>query len=123
MRQNWQRAKKRRPHYQKRRRTNQGQKWQRGGFLNRFDFPYAGRDTVNQAARVAPGVIKAARGDINKIAEQRINQIISKGGAKVERVLPKILKGPIEDVYRTPFRLLGNFGKQQLNKLKRKILR
>ena len=82
-------------------------------------------ETVNQAAKVDPGVIKAAKDDINKIAEQRINQIISKGGAEVERVLPKILKGAIEDIYRTSFRfrLLGNFGKQQLDKLKRKILR
>ena len=55
--------------------------------------------------------------------EQRINQIISKDGVEVERVLPKILRGAIEDVYQTPFWLLGNFGKQQLNKLKRKILR
>ena len=80
-------------------------------------------ETVNQAAKVDPGVIKAAKDDINKITEQRINQIISKGGAEVERVLPKILKGAIEDICRTPFRLLGNFGKQQLDKLKRKILR
>ena len=79
---------------------------ERGGFLNRFDFVYAGRNTVNQAAKVAPGVIKTATNDINNIVEQRINQIISKGGAEVERVLPKILRGAIEDVYQTPFRLL-----------------
>ena len=78
----------------------------RGGFLNRFDFVYAGRNTVNQAAKVAPGVIKTATNDINNIVEQRINRIISKGGAEVERVLPKILRGAIEDVYQTPFRLL-----------------
>ena len=123
MKQKRQRTKKRRPYYRKPRRTNRGSKRQRGGFLNRYDFAYAGRDTVNQAAKVTLGVIKAAADDINRIAEQRINQIISKGGAEVERVLPKILKGAIEDVYRTQFRLLGNFAKQQLNKLKRKILR
>ena len=39
----------------------------------------------------------------------------------MECVLPKILRGTIKDVYQTPFRLLGNFGEQQLNKLKRKI--
>ena len=105
------------------RRANQKLKWQHGGFLNRYDFAYAGRDTVNQAVKVVPGVIKAAADDINKVAEQRINQIISKGGAEVEAVLPKILQGAIEDAYQTPFRLLGNFGKQRLNKLKRKILR
>ena len=115
--------KKRRPHYQKQRRTNKGRFRQVGGFLNCYDFAYVDRDKVNQAAKVAPGVIKTAADDINKVAEQRINQMISKGGAEVERVLPKILRGAIEDVYQTPFRLLGNFGKQQLNKLKRKILR
>ena len=118
MRQKRQRTKKRRPYYRKPRRTNRGSKRQRGGFLNRYDFAYAGRDTVNQAAKVAPSIIKAAADDFNKIAEQQINQIISKGGTEVERVLPKILKGAIEDIYRTPFRLLGNLGKHQLNKLK-----
>ena len=51
-------------------------------------------------------------------AKQRIDQIISQGGKEVEPVLTKILRGAIEDVYQTPFRLLRNFGKQQLNKLK-----
>ena len=122
MRQKQQWTKKRRPHYQKWQLTNQGQKRQLGGFLSHYEFAYAGRDTVNQAAKVTPGIIKAAADDINKVAEQRINQIISKSGGEVERVLPKILQGAIEDVYQTPFRLLVNSGKQQLNKLKRKIL-
>ena len=41
---------------------------QRGGFLNRYDFAYAGRDTVNQAVKVAPGVMKNAGNKINNIA-------------------------------------------------------
>lgn len=76
----------------------------------------------NQAAKVAPGVIKAATND-NNFAKQGIDQIISQDGKEGECVLPKILRGAIEDVYQTLFRLLGNFGKQQLNTLKRKILR
>ena len=92
-------------------------------FINRYDFPYAGRDTVNQAVKVVPGVIKAATNDVNEIAKDRINQIISQGVKEVERVLSKILRGAIEDVYQTLSRLFGNFGKQQLNKIKRKILR
>ena len=94
-----------------------------GGFLNRYDFAYAGRDTVNQAAKVAPGVIKNACNEINNIAKESINQIITQGGKETERVLPKILRGAIEDVYQTLFRLLGNFEKQQLNKLKRKNIK
>ena len=41
----------------------------------------------------------------------------------MERVLLKILHGAIEDVYQMSFRILGNFGKQQLQKLKKKILK
>ena len=67
-------------------------------------------------------MIKNASNEINNTAKQRIDQIITQGGKEVERVLPKILKGAIEDVYQTPFRMLGNFGKRQLNKLKRKVL-
>ena len=77
---------------------------------------------VNQVAKVALSAIKGATNDINNMAKQRIDLIIPQGGNKIERVLPKILRRAIEDVYETLFRLLGNFGKQQLNKLKRKIL-
>ena len=55
--------------------------------------------------------------------QSRINQVIKYGATEIERVLPTILRGAIEDVYKTPFRLLGNFGKQQFNKIKKKILR
>ena len=41
----------------------------------------------------------------------------------MEHVLPKILSGAIKDVYQTPFRLLGNSGKQQFNKIKKNILK
>ena len=42
------------------------------GFLNRYDFAYAGRDTVNQVGKIAPGIINKASGEINKIAQQRM---------------------------------------------------
>ena len=106
----------------KRRDVSPKQKRHTEGFLNRYDFAYAGRDTVNQAANVATGIVKGATNDINNIAKQIINRIISQGGKEIERVLSKVPRKAIEDVYQTPFRLLGNFGKQQLNKLKRKIL-
>lgn len=83
--------------------------------MNRYDFTYSGSDTVNKAAKVAPGIIKNASSKINNIAKQRIDQVIPQGGKEMECVLPKILRGAIEDVYQIPFRLLGNFGKQWLN--------
>ena len=95
----------------KRTRTNQRQKRQHSGFSSRCNFAYAGRDVVNQAAKVVPGVIKAATNDINNIVTDRINQIILQGGKEVERLLRKLLRGAIEDIYQTPFRLLSNFGK------------
>ena len=96
---------------------------QTGGFLNRYDFAYAGRDVVNQVGKVAPKMITQATGEINKIAQERIDQVVRSGGAEIERVAPKIFKGAIEKVYKTPFRLLGNLGKKQLQKIKRKLLK
>ena len=122
MRQQQHQKKRKRPYQkQKQKNTNKKRYRQCGGFLNRYDFAYAGQDVVNQAAKFAPGVIKAASNDTNTIATDRINQIIRQGGREMERVLPKILRGAIEDVYQTLFRLLGDFGKQQFNKIKRKI--
>ena len=115
---------------------------QSGGFLNRYDLAYAGRDTLNQVGKIAPNIIEKASSEINNMAEQRINQIISQGSKEIKRVLPNILRdaiedvyqtpflllpniltGAIEDVYQTPFFLLGKFGREQLQKLKRNVLR
>ena len=86
---------------------------QTSGFLNLYDFAYAVRDTVNQVGKIASGIINKATSDINKIAQQRIDQAIRTEGAEIERVAPKIFRGVIEEVYNTPFRLLGNLGKKQ----------
>ena len=96
--------KRRKGNYQTPRNTGQKKRKQRRGFLNRYDFAYAGRDTGNQVAKVAPGVVKSATKDIDEIAKNTINQIVSIGGAEIERVPPKILCGAIEDVYQTPLK-------------------
>ena len=75
------------------------QKYQRGGFLKRYDFASDGRDAVNKLGKTALGLIKNDSFEINNIAQQTINQIIRQGGKEVERALPKILRGAIEDVY------------------------
>ena len=94
---------------------------QTGGFLNRYDFAYTGRDIVNQVGKVTPKMISQATGEINKIAQQRIDQVVRSGGAEIERVALKITRGAIGEVYKTPFRLLGNLGKKQFQKIKRKL--
>ena len=68
-------------------------------------------------------MITQATGEINKIAQDRIDQIVRSGEAEIERVAPKIIKGAIEEVYKTPFRLLGDLGKKQFQKIKRKLFK
>ena len=88
---------------------------QRGGFLNRYDFAYTGRDTVNQALKnlnnTAPKLINQTSKEVDKIEEARIRQVINDGGQQIQNIAPQIIRGAIKDIYRTPFRLLGKFGK------------
>ena len=91
--------------------------------MSRYDFAYAGRDVVNQVGKVAPSIINKATSDINKIAQERIDQVIKTGGAEAERIAPKIIRGAIEEVYKTPFGLLGNLGKNKFQKIKQKIFK
>ena len=96
---------------------------QTGGFLNRYDFAYAGRAVVNQAGKVAPKLISQATGEINKIGQEIIDQVVRSGGTEIEGVAPKIIRGAIEEKYKTPFRLLSNLGKKQFQKVKRKLFK
>ena len=96
---------------------------QTGGFLNRYDFAYASRDTINHVGKIAPEIINKATSDINKIAQQRIDQAIRTSRAEIECVAPKIIRGAIEEVYKTLFRLLGNLRKKQFQKIKRKLFK
>ena len=101
---------KRKRQKRKRRVVSRKRRRQTGGILNRYDFAYAGRDTVNQAAKVASSIIKGATNDINNIAKHRIDQIISQGEKETERALAKGLRGAIEDVYQTPLDYLETLG-------------
>ena len=103
--------------------SSRKKKRQTGGFLNRYDFAYAGRDTVNQVGKIAPKIITKVTEVINKIAKGRTDQIVRSVGAEIERVAPKIIKGAIEEAYKTPFRLLGNLSKKHFQKIKRKLFK
>ena len=87
---------------------------QKGGFLSRYDMAYVGRDTVNQAAqhvnKLAPELLKQADG----ILEKRIEDLMLRSG----KPGPKLIKGAIEDLYKTPFQLLGRFGRKKYEQLK-----
>ena len=57
---------------------------QRGEFLNRYEFAYDGRDTVSQAMKgldtLAAKLIKQISGEVDRLAKNRISQIINEGG-------------------------------------------
>ena len=74
-------------------RLNKRLKRQTGGFLNRYDFAYAGRDTVNSAVKHldyrAPIVLKKVSGKADEILQRRISQLIKESGAEIERIGPR----------------------------------
>ena len=59
--------------------------------------------------------------ELNKITEQRVQQLLNQDEQTLQNVGPKLIRGAIEDVYQTPFRLLGKFGKKKFTELKQKI--
>ena len=98
-----------------------GRKRQRGGFLNWYDFAYAGRDIINQASKhldkLAPKLVdqlmnKATTG-LDKISSKRVKQI--------KQIAPGLIKGAVEELYKTPFRLLRNIGRKKHKTLKKKV--
>ena len=117
-------------------------KKQKGGFLSRYDFAYAGRDSVNQAAyhvkkiapelinqtfdrarNLEPNVIRTASRELDTIAARRINQITCQTGQEIQRIAPAVIKGAIEELYKTPFRLLGAFGRKKYQLMKQRVVR
>ena len=72
---------------------------------------------------LTPKLISQTSREIDKIAESRIKQAINSGGHQIQKIAAQIIRGAIEDVHKTPFRLLGNIGKQKSNQLKRKVFK
>ena len=108
--------------HRKYKRKQPARRRQRCGFLNRYDFAYACRHTVNQAMKsldtlAAKLIIQTSR-EVDKIAEARIRQAINSGEQQIQKTAPQIIRRAIEDVYKTQFRLLGNLGKQKFDQLK-----
>ena len=101
---------------------------QKGGFLNRYNFVYAERETINQAFKnlnaSAPNLVKNLSNEANTLLQQGVKQLVKqtiKGGQQLEKIAPKILRSAIEDAYKAPFRLLGQLGKKSCPKLDRNL--
>ena len=72
---------------------------------------------------LAPKLIGQTSREIDKIAEVRIKQIMNQGRQQIKKIAPQIIGGAIEDVYKTPFRLLGNLGKKRICSAETKIFK
>ena len=98
-----------------------GRKRHRGSFLNRYDFAYAGKDTVNQATK-----------NLDKLAPKLLDQLmnrattgldnIAKRIEQIKQIAPGLIKGAVEEMYKAPFRLLGNMGKKKCKLLQKKSI-
>ena len=78
---------------------------------------------MNQVGKIVQNIIKNATNNINKIAKERNDQVIKTSGTEIERIAPKIIRRAIEEIYKTPFRLLGSLGKKQFQKIKRRLFK
>ena len=81
---------------------------------------------MNGQHLLAPKLIGQASREIDKIAEARVKQLINKSIQQFQKIAPQIIRGAIEDVYKTPFRLLGNLSKKNCSiekKLSKKEIR
>ena len=82
---------------------------QKGGWLSRYDFAYAGRDSVNQAAhhvkQIAPSLIKKTFNRVDKLVPKLIRQsskeldaIASRRINQLTRILQQKSKGLLQDL-------------------------
>ena len=120
----------------------QPRRTQRGGFLSRYDLSYIGRDSVNQAVKhleklapqlinqtmnraqaAAPVLLSRASHKLDKVAAKCIDQIAQRTGGTLQKIAPDIIGGTIEELYKTPFRLLGRFGRKKYKELKSSVFK
>ena len=70
---------------------------------------------------IAPELIQNGTNKVNKVAEKKIALAISLGGKEIEKLASIILKKATEQLYKTLFCLLGEFGCMKTNLVLRKL--
>ena len=100
------------------RKIKRNTKRKRAGCLNRYEFAYTGRNVVNTALttfkKVAPSLMETATNQVDKAADKNDKTSHISGGKEFERIARKILRPLIDELYKTPFRLLRNFGQEKI---------
>ena len=78
---------------------------------------------MNRIKPMLSYLIKTTGQEVDRTAKRRMEQTISQGGRETEIIAPKIIQNIIEQLYKTPFILLGAFGCKRYKHLKLKINR
>ena len=100
----------------------QGWRRQRGSFVNRYDFAYTGKNTVNQVAKHLDTLAPKLVNQLMSKATTGLDNITAKRVEQIKQIAPGLIRGTIEELYKTPFRLLGNLGRKKYKALKKKYL-
>ena len=58
---------------------------------------------------------------LDNITAKRVEQISRETGRTLKQIAPDLIRGAIEELYKTPFRLLGKLGHKKYNALKKKV--
>ena len=79
------------------------------------------KKSFDRVDKLAPKLIRQSSKELDAIASCRINQLTRNTAEEIKRIAPGLIRGAIEEAYKTPFRLLGNFGINKYNQLRKKI--
>ena len=58
--------------------------------------------------------IKTTAIQVDRVTEGRIQRAITQSRKNVKRIAPKIIRQAIEKLHKSPFCLLGNFGRKKI---------
>ena len=58
---------------------------------------------------------------LDKVTAKRVKQLSRKTGQALKKIAPGLIRGAIEKLYKTPFRLLGNLGRTKHKELKKNV--
>ena len=75
----------------------------------------------NRTLKRIAGLIQNTTNQVHLIAQKNIARAVSQEGKEVERVAPVVIKKSIEELYKSPFRLLGIFDQQKYHAALRKL--
>ena len=78
---------------------------------------------MSKAKTVAPELVDTASRELDMVAARRIDQIAQRSEETIQKIAPGIIKGAIEELYKAPFRLLGQFGHKKITNLDQKYLK